>query len=152
MATSVVPALIDAIVAQATVAITTATTYDGMGVTDDPDNWLMVGIDDPDADGFADTAESSQSWAHVGHTTRDEEGDITCAALAWNGDGDLKKARDDAYAITAQVENLARTDPTWGIAGILSSGFGSSTQLKQIQGQHGAAAMVVFRIHFRARI
>jgi len=155
MATSAVPAVIDALVTKARAALPDLSVHDGFGVTDDPGDFLMVGVEDPDLDGATFSAEAQQSWAHVNHTARDEEGDITCAALSWTGDGDeagQKAARDAVYATTAALENVLRADPTLGVATVLWASFGTSQQLKQAQDQHGAIALLLFRVHFKARI
>lgn len=153
MATSVIPALIDALVSAALAALPTTLVFDGIGMTDDPGDFLMIGVEDPDIEGAAFSADTRQEWASVGTgAPRDEQGEITCVALSWNGNSDPKAARDGAYAIAAAVENLLRANPSLGVAGLLWTGFGSSSQLSQAQGSGGASALLVFRINFRARI
>lgn len=152
MATSVVPALIDALVTQARTNLPSTNVYDGFGNTQDPGDFLMIGVEDPDTDNAAFSADTKQAWAHANYTTRDESGEITCVALSWNGNGDQKAARDGAYAIAAAVETFLRANPALGVTGLLWTGFGSSSQLSQAQGTAGAAAQLIFRIDFRARI
>lgn len=157
MATSVVPDLIDALLALArsgAVAIVPdSNVFDGVGVTQDPGNFLMVGVEDPDMEGMAFAADARQEWSGVGTgAPRDEEGDVTCVAVAWNGDGDAKAARDAAYAIAAALEDALRANPSLGVSSLLWTGFGSSSQLSQAQGEGGASSILIFRIHFRARI
>lgn len=153
MATSVLPALIDAVVAAARTNLPNVLVFDGVGVTDDPGDFLMIGVEDPDLEGAAFSADTRQDWAAAGTgAPRDEQGEITCAALSWNGDGNPKAARDGAYAIAAAVEDLLRANPSLDVAGLLWTSFGSSSQLSQAQGSGGASALLVFRINFRARI
>lgn len=154
MATSVVPALIDALVSAATTALPSVRVSDGIGATDDPGDFLMIGVEDPDLEGAAFSAETKQDWAHANYTARAETGEITCVAVSWNGDGPegAKAARDGAYAISAAVETLLRANPSLGVDGLLWTGFGSSSQLSQAQGDGGASALLVFRINFRAQI
>lgn len=154
MATSVVPALIDALVTAARTALPDALVSDGIGATDDPGDFLMIGVEDPDIEGASFSADTRQDWANANYTTRDEQGEITCVALSWNGDGPegAKAARDGAYAISAAVETLLRANPSLGVDGLLWTGFGSSSQLSQAQGSAGASALLVFRINFRARV
>ncbi len=151
MATSVIPAVIDYLVAHASVALTGVRVYDGYDSSDDPGDFLMVGVDDPESPNAAFSADSTQDWAHANNTARDEMGDVTCAALSWNGIGDQKLARDAAFAITATVEVLLRADPTLGGI-VLWSSYGTTTQLTQQQSTNGVMALVVFKVHFRARI
>lgn len=154
MATSVVPALIDALVTAARTALPDALVSDGIGATDDPGDFLMIGVEDPDIEGASFSADTRQDWANANYTTRDEQGEITCVALSWNGDGPegAKAARDGAYAISAAVETLLRANPSLDVDGLLWTGFGSSSQLSQAQGSAGASALLVFRINFRARV
>lgn len=152
MATSVVPALIDALLALANANLTDVLVLDGYGQTDDPGDFLMIGIEDPDSDGAGFSADARQEWANANYTARDETGDITCVALSWNGDGDAKLARDTAYGITSALEDALRLTPSLGVEGLLWTGFGSTTQLSQAQGTGGASALLIFRISFRARI
>lgn len=152
MATSVVPALIDALVLAADNALASVQVYDGFGVTADPGDFLMIGVEDPDSDDAAFSADTRQTWANANHTARDEEGDIVCAALSWNGNDNQKAARDAVYATAAAVENLLRANADLDVEGVLWTAFGSSSQLTQTRDGSGALALLVFRVHFRARI
>jgi len=152
MAVSVVPALIDALVAAATAALPNVLVLDGMGATDDPGDYLMVGVDDPDTDGDAFSGDSQQKWAHATGSTRDELGQITCAAFSWNGNGDQKAARDSAYASVEALAAACRDSVDLGVDSIAWVDFGTDARLSQIQSDSGAAALVVFQIAFRARI
>lgn len=152
MATSVVPALIDALVSTFTSAITTARVYDGFGSTEDPGDFLMVGVEDPDLEGSAFAADVTQDWTNANTTARSESGDITCAALSWNGNTDQKAARDAVYAVLAAAETALRNNPSVGLANVLWTSFGTNLQLSQNQTTTSALAMVIFRIHFEARI
>ena len=151
MASSVIPAVIDAVVSRARANLPSICVYDGFGVSDDPGDFLMVGVDDPERQDSAYSADSQQDWAHANNTARDEVGDVTCAALSWNGDADQKRARDAAFATCAALEVLLRADPSLGGI-VLWTSYGTSTQLTQNQNGNGALALVVFKVHFRARI
>jgi hypothetical protein len=152
MATSVIPALLDALIAAARTALPNLIVNDGFAVTNDPGDFLMIGVDDPDRPDAALAVTSQQDWAHANYTTRDEEGDITCAALSWTGDTNQKISRDAVFATTTAVENLLRANPSLGLANLLWTSYGSSTQLSQWQDAEGSTALVVFQVHFRARI
>lgn len=154
MATTVVPDLIDALVANARIALpSTVEVYDGFGIDDSPGlNYLLVGVDDVDGQGLTFSADARQEWANANGTARDEEGDIVCAAVAWNGDGDQADARTAAFGTVAAVEQMLRSNPSQGVANVLWTSFGSRVQLSQDQNDRGATAIVVFRVHFRARI
>ena len=153
---SVVPQLIDALVTTARAnAPTGVTVYDGFGVSQDPGDFLMIGVDDPNRADAASSASSRQDWANANYTSREEEGDVTCAALSWNGDsGDAgqKAARDAVYAIAGALAGSLRADPSLGVDGVLWTSFGTSTDLQQNQDKKGSLALLVFQIHFLARI
>lgn len=155
MATSQIPAIIDALVTAATAALPSVDVYDGFGNTEDPGNYLMVGVEDPNVTDAAFAASSSQSPATMSTSrSRDEAGSITCAALSWNGDDDPKAARDSAFATAAAVATLLRTTPGLGIAagGMLVTSYGEQQSLSQNRTEDGAMALLIFSIQFRARL
>lgn len=153
MATSAIPALINALVANATAALTDTDVYDGFGVTSDPaENVLHIGVDDVNNDGGASSAYAQQEWANANHTSRDEDGHVVCAASSWNGDGDAKAARDGAFATVAAIENMLRANPSQGVATLLWTSLGGSINLSQWQDDAGATAVVIFTVNYRARI
>lgn len=153
MATSIVFDLIDTLVSRFTTALSDTNVFDGYGITDDPDDYLMVGVEDPDSD-RATSAEGKQVWAGLGARSRDEEGTVTCIAMSWNGDADLSAARAACKAITVAVEDHLRADPNLGgdVPGLLWTGYGTRTELIQLQATDGACVMCVFDIAFKARI
>jgi hypothetical protein len=151
--TSAIPALIDALVSAARTALPGVAVYDGYGVSDDPGDFLMVGVEDVNSLSDASAADSQQEWAGVGSSApRDETGDVICTALSWNGNGDQKAARDGAFAIAEAVATLLRANPSLGIPSLLWTSYGTTTQLNQNQDENGAEAAVIFRCHFRARL
>lgn len=131
------------------------TVTDGQGVTKDPGAYLMVGVDDPDLYTDTNSAESAQDWANATGGTRTEVGEVTCVALAWNGDGDQAKARDDAFAIVAAIQNLCRPSGRpgdLGVATVLWTSCPGSVRLLQLSDETGALAQIVFTVQFRARV
>lgn len=151
MATSVVPALFDALIMAAIAALPGTQVSDGIGNTEYPGDFLMVGISD-DGPNPSTAVRSKQAWANANGTVRDEEGDITCLAVSWNGDADPKAARDGVYATKAAVENLCRANPSLGVSGVLWASAGTDENLEQDQDNNGAVAYLVFTIAYRARI
>lgn len=152
MTTSAVFDLIDALVERFTSALE-VNVLDGYGLTDDPGDFLMVGVEDPDSD-RATSAESKQEWHGVGNRARLEEGTVTCIAMSWNGDADLSAARAAAKATTAAVEDHLRSDPNLGgtVPGLTWTGYGTRTELIQLQATDGACVMCVFEVAFKARL
>jgi hypothetical protein len=151
MSTSVIPALIDALVEQAGQSLEAVLVFDGMRVTSDPGDYLMVGVDDPDADGFAQAADADQAWAGLGAHAKNQTGGVWCVAESRNGDGDPKAARDAAYATVAAVEDLCRVDPTLAVLTGGWASVGGDERLSQSR-VGGASARVAFRVNFQARI
>lgn len=157
MASSQVPALIDALVSQATTALAAlpVRVVDGFGISDDPSDFLMVGIEEPSipAAGFAG---SSDQVPGPFSTTRprDENGAVWCAAYSWNGDAVQKTARDAAYSYMAAVETLLRADPSLGITadGAFWAQMGDTQRLTQNQDSNGSDALLIFNVSFFARI
>ena len=155
MGVSVLLDLLTQLVAQCDAALSAVQVYDGVGISEDPGDFLMIGVDDPDSDGMADSGRARQSPGPMGtNRPRDEFGTVTCAALSWNGDGDLAAARAGVKATTTAVENLLRTSPnlSGAVTGLLWTGYGEQARVIQAQDDHGAMAMLIFDIAFRARI
>lgn len=152
---SIVPAIIDALVAAATSALPGVTVTDGQGVTGNTNAVLMIGVNSPDITVPATAANSQQAPAtYSTNRTRDETGDVYCTAVAWNGNNDQKQARDDAFALAEAVADLCRTNPSLGLSagGYVVCGYGGTGQLDQDQDDSGATASLVFSVAFRARI
>jgi hypothetical protein len=152
MATTVIPALLDALVTVATAVLPKATILDGYGVTEFVGDYLMIGVDDPYSPEEALAGSSQQDWAHANYTARNESGDITCVAVSWNGAESAKGARDSVFAITTAFEAGLRANPSLGLANLLWTSYGTNTQFSQGQDEDGAFAVVAFQIHFEARI
>jgi hypothetical protein len=129
----------------------------GVGVTDHPGNYLMVGVEDPFATGDSAAAESEQEWAHVGlGAQRREQGTVMCAALAWSGDSSPEAVRavcDRVYeiygALATTLNDPANTD--LGVEGLLWTSCGSRTRLTPDQDASGSFALLTFSVGFEAQ-
>ena len=150
MSTSQLPAVIDALVSTLTSGLTVPV-YDGPLPAWMDAQFVIVGDDgDPTTD---DAANVTQTWAGIGKRSRDEDGALTCVAVAQSGDLGAKTVRDQAYALLADCENALRTDPTLG--GVLASpGVAQVTShdLHQQTTSRGQLARVVFTVSYQARI
>jgi hypothetical protein len=152
VATSVIPAIIDAVVAQLPAYMPTGTlVYDGFPLTGNREHYVAVGVDDPDSEDAASSAQSEHARATFG-TPRHENGSVACAAVAWNGDGDIKAARDAAFAMCTAAAALSLADKTLGVEGVLQTVYGTRQELRQAQTDEGAVAYVLFDILFAAFI
>jgi len=156
MADSVVPALIDALFTQATAALPTVRVYDGYGVSEDPGDYLMVGVADPEDPDESEAASATQSQMTFGSTRpRDEQGVIHMVARSVNGDASnagQKAARDAAYAIQEALATVLRTTDNAGVTGVMQLGNGSNLRLMQDQNTYGASASLLYDIAFKAQI
>lgn len=151
MRTSVIPDLVDAMVAQFTPLLGDyVTVSDGLPLTNNPGTYLFVGVDDPDGTRTA-SADSEQSWPHATAVGRNEEGAVTLAAESYDGAGDAKAARDQVFAVAGALQDYVRTSKTLGVPGVLWLNF-SSLRLEQAQAPTGAFALLTFRINFQARL
>lgn len=153
MATSALPSVVDGLVTLSTAALPNALVLDGPGVTDDPGNFLMIGVEDPDIESAAFSADVSQERISMAGG-RQESGTITCCALSWNGDGSnagQKSARDAAFATVAVVENIVRvTSPTLGVSAVRKTELGERLTVSQAQGDTGSSCMVIFSVAYLA--
>jgi hypothetical protein len=153
MSASIVPALIDALVTQARAALPTVNVTDGVGVTEDPGDFLMVGVDDPSLTDSLEAAEVTQDQMAFGSTRpRRESGAVHMAARSIAGDGNQKTARDAVYAIQEALATVLRTTNDAGVTGVMKLGNGSNLRLLQNQGPYGAVATLLYDIAFDAQI
>ena len=153
MATSVVPALIDALTAAATAALPQVFVYDSVPVTTEPGDYLMVGVSDPDDPSESEAATVTQQQMTFGATRpRMEEGVIHMAARSINGDSLAKVARDAVYAIQEALATAVRTTDNLGVTGVMQ--IGNASDLKFMQGPtaYGAQATLLYGIAFKATI
>ncbi|WP_281155165.1 hypothetical protein [Streptomyces sp. HYC2] len=120
---------------------------DGPQVTDTaaPD-WLVVGFDG-DPSGDFEAAQSVGGWSDL-RSGREEEFQITVAAIANRGDADIVAARRRAYEIAARVEAWLRADPSIGLRS-LEAAIGA-TRLVQDQTEEGAHARLLLTVVGRA--
>ena len=153
MSTSAIYEVLDELASRLATALDPTPVFDGYPDTDDPGlSYLVVGVPDPNDQNAADSASSTQGWAHANHTARDEEGDVFCAAVFTDPGGSASVARAGVKAITDAVEDYLRTNYTLGLAQLLWTGYGNSTSLQQDLDQSGATAQVTFSVSFRARL
>ena len=128
--------------------------YDGPLATAAPDQaQLWVGVDDPDTTAAVTSADSTQTWAGLGHLAKNEQLSIRCTAQAWSGGDDVRTARQAVYAIMSAVETVVLADATLGGAvTVPGNAEVSAGTLLQLTGSGGAVARVVFEITAQARI
>lgn len=166
--TSVVPAVIDYLVAaaQSSVLLGANTTapvavYDGPqppGPGQQDQSALWIGAD-PSLPGDP-VAQASQAFAVMDKArTRDEDGAIALTAQHWSGDTTNKVHRDGAAAIVAGVEVLLRGLPSAGGPGdatmgglVMWSEVSGPFDWRPRQVSSGALCLVTFHVTYRARL
>lgn len=149
---SVVPDLIDALVAALPTLLPDFTICDGFPLELHTGDHVAVGVDDPQGTSPAPSARSDIDWAGAHRAIGlNEAGEVTCAVWAWRGDADAKSARDAVYVALSAIQAHLRADVSVGVDGIWSSWI-ASTQLSQDQTEQGANALLIFRVGFKARL
>lgn len=125
----------------------------GVQVADGPEvneaaapDWLVIGFDG-DANGDFEAATSVGGWSDLG-TGREEEFQVTVAAIASRGDTDIVTARQRVYEIAAPVEAWLRADPSIGLRSLEAAIAG--TRLTQDQTDQGAQAVLLLSVAGRA--
>lgn len=107
MATSTIPAAIDALVSilQASAGLSGVTVIDGPPTGDQSDtDYVYVGWQFE-----GDTSvEMRQDFAHLGARKRDELFDILCSLDTWTGDTDVQARRARAFELLGAVEDALR--------------------------------------------
>jgi hypothetical protein len=134
----------------AAVALDGVTVYDGPQVNSDPvPEALFVGHDgglpDEDTEG-AVTVQSLMAFLK----TKQEDGEITCAAVVVRGDTDIATARARAVAIVSAAEDALRVDMQ--LAGLVMHAFVSEQRFIPMQTDKGAKARVVFTVTYLAQL
>lgn len=157
MPISVVPDLLNALFTQAQAGVTEANVYFGTGVSDDPGDYLMINVTDPDGPDWMQGVSTTQDFVYVGQQlddlTRNEEGDVPCCALSWNGNtDDAATVIAAAYATAGALSSVCRDNPTLGLANLLWVSFGVNTDLLTVQNASGSLARLDFQIHFKALV
>lgn len=152
MSTSVVGAVIDALVTALTTAGINVVDGPAVNAADTGTDTLYIGWDGTEEG--SDAASTDQEWAGLGNRARDENLTITCYAEATRGDTTLKPTRDAALAVVAAVETALRSDPQLGgaLTGPSHAQFGAIDRLAQPQTPAGSRCGVVFTVTAFARL
>jgi hypothetical protein len=125
----------------------------GVYVADGPEvtasgagDWLIIGFDgDPTGDFQA--AATVGGWAGLG-TRREEQFQVTVAAVASRGDTDARAARLRAYEIGARVEVWLAADPRLGLPELEAAI--EASRLIQDQTDTGVQAVLLLTVAGRA--
>lgn len=155
MATSKVPAAIDALVSilRAASGLSGVTVIDGPPVGDQADTeYVYVGWQ-PDSD---NAVEFAQDFNATGARTRDEEFSILCTVDTWDGGDDVAARRARAFALLAALEDAIRATVAAPTAPTLNNtvlwAHLTSGSLQQANTEKGVRARIPVAVTCRARI
>lgn len=124
---SSIPAAVDALVAMFRAA-TPVDVYDGTYPTNPADDYLAVGVADPDNP----SVDGTQDWGGLGTRRRHESYDIRCVLSSWSGGGTMKERRDAAFALLTVCETAVKADPS--LQGVVTSGWASVSATQVVSG------------------
>lgn len=133
-----------------------ATTLAGVQVVDGPQansdaasSWLFVGADGGTPTEDVEAAVAEQSWMAFAKT-KQEDAEVTCAAVVVRGDTDIPAARASANAIVSAAEDLLRADLLLG--GLVMKAHISAIRYIPSQTQAGAKVRIVFTVTYMAQL
>ncbi|PAK25790.1 hypothetical protein CJD44_14260 [Streptomyces sp. alain-838] len=116
---------------------------DGPELTEDADlEWFIPGWD-ADPNGDYQAASTLGGWAGLG-SRREEQFQVTVAVIAFNGDTDVRAARERAYEIAYAVEAWFVADPSIGLPELEAAI--EASQLTQDQTDKGAKATLLLSV------
>lgn len=149
MATSTIPAAVDALVAGLTGAagLSGVDVFDGPPMTGENPDFVCVGYDPTDP---LNSVEADQVPASLGNRAREESYEIICSLAAWSGSESMSARRVRAMDLFAAVEAWVRANIT--LNGVVRSAQISTYSLVQEQTDQGASAGLRFRIACSARL
>jgi len=144
-----VPEVIEALVALGTgdPDLSEVVVSDGPEVTEtSAQDWLVVGFDGDPAGDFQ-AAQTVGGWSDLSGG-REEQFQVTVAAIASRGDTDVRAARVRAYEIGGRVEAWLRADPSIGLRSLEAAI--EASQLTQDQSDQGVQAVLLLTVAGRA--
>lgn len=150
---SIVPDLVDALLVQLAdrEGLADVLVVDGPDpIGDDSDQLLFVGMADPRGSGTDDNAgDFTQEWPNATAQSRSESGSVRCVAMAFDGSGVMKAARDAAFGIVAEVQALLWADTRLGVPGVTKTSL-TSVAWDQRMTDRGAMCAVLFSVDFNS--
>jgi hypothetical protein len=146
MSASTIPAAIDGLIAalKTNTQLSSVQVIDGQPTTDLPGDYVLIGFGDDSGASVSGT----QTPASLGNLRRSEQYTINCEVSAWQGSTNMKIVRDRAFQILASVEDVVRSNATFGGA-VMFADFGQNIDLNQIQTAQGAVAVIKFTISIK---
>lgn len=147
MASSAIPAAVNAFTAALRASLTAVDVFDGPPMRGESFDYVCVGYDPA---GGPESVEAGQESAALGNRRRAETFDIICSLAAWSGEDEMAPRRARAFEMLAAVEQVLRDNVT--LSGTVQAAQLSSYSLLQEQTDQGASAGIRFRVSCTARI
>ena len=116
---------------------------------DSSPEWLWVAHDGDVPDDGNELITAEQSWMAF-NKVKQENADITCAAVVVSGDISIPTVRARANAIISAAEDALRTDPTLG--GLVMQASLTSLRYFQNVSTAGAKVRAVFTVTYLAQL
>jgi hypothetical protein len=145
-----VPELIDALMDR----LTADPALSGVAVVDGPEinetstpDWLIVGWSG-DPDGDFEAAQTVGGWSGLAASAREEQFQVTVAAIASRGDTEVRPARQRVYEIGGRLEALLAADPSVGLRSLEVAI--EASQLVQDQTDQGMQVRLLLTVAGRA--
>lgn len=113
---------------------------------------LYIGGSGSDDSGWVQAGTGALTWAQLGGKFRDERFTVEMAAYASNGQSDVQQAMQDAIALYDAVGAYVVGDPTLGGSVLTTVRPSPNFDLKWLQEDAGAAALLTFSLEWHARI
>jgi len=148
---TIVPALRKELLQQApTVLPSSVMVLDGFVTTSFPDNFLMVGREDPDDEAIEISAEVQRDWPGLGGFPDMQEGVLGCVFQAWAGNDSAAAAYGVVEGYLATMQTLLRTNTA--ISAALPGGFARIGNERWSEGltSGGTVVRCAFQIAFKA--
>lgn len=153
---SVIPELIDALVAHAE-SMVDATVSDGLPLEYGTGTYLCIGVDDWDAGANTDAGSSTKSWSTSSDRRQEETGSITAMAWAQDGSYESKTVRDQVFEVLNTIDAWLRAQVNstsgpnlLGVPGLWDVRTGGVERFNQVMTEEGARAVLRFSISFQA--
>ena len=146
MATTTIPAAIDAIIAllRASSDLRGIEIIDGQPTTNTAKDFIAVAF----VEDGGQVVSGYQQMVTMGNMLQDETFDVVCRVSAWNGGTDMKKVRDRAFTLFAGVEKAIRASNT--LSSNVLFAYIQPVNYSQYQTEQGAVADLDFSITVRA--
>lgn len=147
-----VPAVLDALLALWRAQLDeTVTVTDGPQITDAALQRVVCVGWDGDDEGDGEAVTWTQAYRGLGAGVKDETITVTCVAICWNGGDTVRTARDDVYALFAEIEASVRDDTSLGLAPPSIAAI-TTGRLHQEANSDGVMARLPFTVEVQTRI